>query len=67
MTRVPSRERSVYTLRLAATERRLLEAAAALGLSSRTSSVWRHRGCDNAIPFVRVSSNQLGMGGNDAN
>ena len=29
MTRVRSRERSVYTLRLAAAERRLLEAAAA--------------------------------------
>lgn len=43
------------------------QAAVALGLSSRTLSVWRRRGGDNTIPFVRVSSNRLGMGGNDAN
>ena len=32
------------------------QAAAALGLTPRTLQSWRHRGGENAIPFVRIST-----------
>ena len=32
------------------------QAATALGLTPRTLQSWRHRGGENAIPFVRISA-----------